>query len=461
MKKKYSFLKETLKGTKEQIGWILILTIIGSKLNVYVPMFIQYALDGVVLQNENLIPNWITCFFYQDNPFFKLGVLGIVLIFLNAIAFITKYIRSKISTHFNLRVNRNVKYTILNHVNKLEYRTFSQINHSDVLQRVNQDALIYAEFFNSQINLFLDTLFIVGFSSWQIFKLNQAFGVFVAILCGMIVLLSIWYYKASLSLVEDTIDANKQIIEKTTNAVNYAKMQKAFNRKNIEIEDFQRVNEAYRKKEIKLGKYRVIYGIGTHTIRNFKEPVLLLFGGILVVYGQMTLATISVLLSYATKISDYIYDSVDKLKDVNQFLVSYRKLSNLMMVKEESEEKPEKNLSGNIVFEKVSVKIGKHILLEDICMEIKMGENIAVVGDNGVGKTVLAKTLLGFYEYEGNIWIGDTNLKEVSPQSIRKYIGLALQDTYLFHDTIANNVNITNRELLACEIKESLKMANI
>ncbi len=77
------------------------------------------------------------------------------------------------------------------------------------------------------------------------------------------------------------------------------------------------------------------------------------------------------------------------------------------------------------------------------------------------GKTVLAKTLIGFYEYEGNIWIGETNIKQVNPKSVRDYIGIALQDTYLFHDTILNNVNITNKELLECEIEEALKLADI
>ena len=77
------------------------------------------------------------------------------------------------------------------------------------------------------------------------------------------------------------------------------------------------------------------------------------------------------------------------------------------------------------------------------------------------GKTVLVKTLLGFYEYEGDIWIGETNLKNVNLASIRDYIGLALQDTYLFHDTIRSNINITNQELLDCEMEEALKVADI
>ena len=461
MKKKYSFLRETLKGTKEQIILILTLTIISSKLNVYVPMFIQYALDGVVQKNESIIPSWIRFFFYTDNLISKLVILAVVLIFLNTIAFAVKYLRSKINTKFNLRINRNVKQTILNHVSKIEYLEFSNIDNADVIQRVNNDAITYSEFFNSQINLFLDTIFIVVFSVVQIFELNKACGIFIFVLCFFIILLSIWYYKVSLKLVEDTVEANRLVVAKTKDAVENSKMQRAFNRKNSEIADFKKINEDYRKKEIRLGKYRVVYGIGTHTIRNFKEPIILLFGGLLVVKGQMTLAVMSVLLTYTTKISDYIYNSVDKLKDLNQFLVAYRKLSNLMKVQEEDIQKEYKLLNGNILFRNVSIKAGEKTIIENINLEIKQGENIAIIGDNGVGKTVFAKTLLGFYEYDGDIYIGDTNIKEVSPKSVRNYIGLALQDTYLFNDTIRNNINITNNELLDCEIKEALKISDV
>ena len=168
-----------------------------------------------------------------------------------------------------------------------------------------------------------------------------------------------------------------------------------------------------------------------------------------------------ILLTYATKISDYIYNTVDKLKDINQFLVSYRKLANLMRVKEEENGKEYKALEGNIVFRNVTIKAGQKDILQNINLEMKQGENVAIIGDNGVGKTVLAKTLLGFYEYDGDILIGETNLKEVSRKSVRDYIGLALQDTYLFHGTIRDNVNITNRELLECEIEEALKVADM
>ena len=386
MNSNYSFLRETLKGTKKLILLILILTIFASKLNVYVPMFIGYVLDGIVLQNEEVIPEWIRNLFFTESLLTKLLILVGVLILVNTIIFILQYLRSKMSTTFNLKINQNVKHTILKHVVNLEYAQLNNINHSDIIQRVNNDATVYSEFFNSQMNLFLDTIFIVSFSVAQIFVLNATVGIFVFVICFLIVVLSIWYYKISKPLVEATLEANKQVIEKARNAVTNSKMQKIFNRKNSEIEDFRTINEAYRKKDIRLGKSRVIYGVGTHTIRNFKEPFILLLGGVLVVQGQMTLATVSILLTYATKISDYIYDTVNKLKDINEFLVSYKKLSQLMKVKEENTEKEYKKLCGNIVFENVTIKAGETELLQNINFEIKQGENIAIIGDNGVRK---------------------------------------------------------------------------
>ncbi len=391
MKKKYSFLRETLKGTKELIGLILVLTIIGSKLNVYVPMFIEYALDGIVLQNEAVIPQCIRNLFYCDSAVVKLLILVAVLVLINTIIIVLQYFRNRMNIKFNLKINRNVKQEILKHVANLEYKQFSTINHSDIIQRVNNDAMVYSEFFNSQMNLFLDTIFIVGFSIFQIFELNKMVGVFVLVICFLIVVLSVWYYKVSKPLVEDTIEANKNVIEKTRNAVTNSKMQRIFNRRKIEIEEFRKINEDYRKKDVKLGKYRTMYGIGTHSIRNFKEPFILLFGGILVVQGQMTLAIVSILLTYATKISDYIYESVDKLKDVNEFLVSYKKLSNLMKVEEENAEKEYVPLHGNIVFENVTIKAGETEIIRNINLEIKQGENIAIIGDNGARKNGASK----------------------------------------------------------------------
>lgn len=458
---KKSFLNVTLKGTKFYIALTLVLSAIYSRLLVYVPMFIQYALDGVILENEEVIPNFIRNLFYSNDKFSKIVVLVLVLVFLNLLIFIINYLKSAINTKFNLMINRNVKEVVLQHVPKIEYMEFSNIDKSNVIQRVNNDATIYSEFFNTQINLLFDTFFIIVFTVVQTLKLNTAVGIFIGIICSSVVILSVWYFKNSKPLVEDIVEMNKEVISKTTMAIEESKMQKIFNRRDKEIDDFLKLNDQYRRKDIKLARVKVIYGIGTHALRNFKEPFILLWGGILVVKGELTLATISILLAYTTKIFYYVYDSVDILKSMNEFLVAYKKLSDLMALKEDVEQNPDVKLDGNIVFENVSIKLHNNTILENLNFTINKNENVAIIGDNGTGKTVISKTLIGFYDYTGNIYIGDYNIKNVSKKSLRDYIGVVLQDTYLFTDTIRNNINITNRDISDEQIIQACKLADI
>lgn len=458
---KNSFLNRTLKGTKIYIILTLILSAIYSKLIVYVPMFIQYALDGIIMGDENVIPNIIKNLFYSDNKISKIIILTLTLIFVNILIFIVSYSKSKINTKFNLKINRNVKEIILEHIPKLEYMEFSNIDKSNVIQRVNNDAATYSEFFNSQINLFFDTIFIIIFAVAQTLQLNIAVGIFIAIICFLIVLLSIWYFKVSKPLVEDIVEMNKEVIDRTTVSIEESKMLKIFNRQEKEIEEFTKMNKEYKAKDIKLAKLKVWYVIGTHALRNFKEPFILLFGGVLAVRGKLTLATIAILLTYSSKILGYVYESVDKLKTINEFIVAYKKLSNLMNYKEERDLKPNVKLKGNIIFKNVSIKIKENTILENLNFTINQGENVAIIGDNGSGKTLIAKTLIGFYEYTGDIFIGKYNIKDVSKKSLRNYIGVVLQDTYLFTDTIKNNINITDKVISNEEIINVCKLADI
>ena len=458
---KNNFLNRTLKGTKIYILLTLILSAIYSRLLVYIPMFIQYALDGVILENENVIPKLIRNLFFSEDKISKIIVLVMVLVIVNVLVFLINYIKSKINTKFNLIINRNVKETVLEHIPKINYMEFSSIDKSNVIQRVNNDANTYAEFFNSQINLFFDTIFIIIFAVAQTLKLNSTVGIFIALICFLIVILSVWYFKISKPLVEDIVEMNRKVIDRTTTSIEESKMLKIFNRRDKEIEEFSKINSEYKSKDIKLAKVKVLYGIGTHTLRNFKEPFILLWGGILVVNGELSLATISILLTYSTKILGYVYKSVEKLKAINEFIVAYKKLSNLMKLDEDIETKPDVTLTGDIVFDNVSIKIKNNELLNNITFTIKPNENIAIIGDNGTGKTVISKTLLGFYDYTGNIFIGKYNIKDVSKKSLMDYIGVVLQDTYLFTNSVEKNITIANPLAKKEDIVRACKLADI
>lgn len=459
--KKNRFLAQTLKNTKLYMVLLLGLSAVNSWLVVLIPMFIKYGIDGVVMKQQAVIPSYITRFFYQDNWEFQMMVIGIFLIGINLLISIITYFKSRMNTKLNIRINKNIKYTILEHVQKLTYQEYNKVEKAEIIQRVNSDANTYANFFNIQLGVIFDTAFVVFFAIKQTTTLNKWVGIYLGITGMMFLILTQWYFKKTRSVVEKNIECERNIIHMTNNAVENSKMIHIFNRERKEINNFKKINEGYKQNDIKFYKLQTVYTITAHTIKNMKEPFILLLGGISVVRQTMTLAEIAVLLSYATKITNYLHELTEKLRLINEFTVAYHKLKDLMNLEEEIDTKPIVTLSGAIQFKEVAIQVEKTTILNHLNFEIQPNEKVAILGDNGSGKTILVKTLLGFYDYTGDIYIGKYNIREINKKSVRSYIGIILQDAFLFSGTIRENINILDKELSDIEIKEACKAADI
>ena len=116
-----------------------------------------------------------------------------------------------------------------------------------------------------------------------------------------------------------------------------------------------------------------------------------------------------------------------------------------------------KNLSKNFRTEEVET-----IALNGISMEVKKGEFIAIMGPSGCGKSTLLKLMMRFYQTDqGSISYGGTNVNEIQTKSLRRGISYVTQETFLFHDTIENNIKIADEHATREEVMEAAKKASI
>ena len=168
--------------------------------------------------------------------------------------------------------------------------------------------------------------------------------------------------------------------------------------------------------------------------------------------------------SLADKIFDCMYTFGENLEVIDDFQVVTKRLRKLLKLKEEEKENYLYNLNGKIIFSKVSIYIDNKVILRDINFIINQGENVAIIGENGSGKSILAKTILGFYKYDGNIYINNHNIKRLNKQDIRKYVELILGESYMFSGSILENLKLDNKANIDiiekttedCEIKEDV-----
>ena len=168
--------------------------------------------------------------------------------------------------------------------------------------------------------------------------------------------------------------------------------------------------------------------------------------------------------SLADKIFDCMYTFGENLEVIDDFQVVTKRLRKLLKLKEEEKENYLYNLNGKIIFSKVSIYIDNKVILRDINFIINQGENVAIIGENGSGKSILAKTILGFYKYDGNIYINNHNIKRLNKQDIRKYVELILGESHMFSGSILENLKLDNKATIDiiekttedCEIKEDI-----
>lgn len=162
---------------------------------------------------------------------------------------------------------------------------------------------------------------------------------------------------------------------------------------------------------------------------------------------------------------NYFLEPVQNLINLQPVLqtavVAAERLSDVIDVETENNDKKKaENLRGDIVFNNVDFRYGnKELLLKNININIGKGEKVAIVGESGCGKTTITKLLMSFYQPEnGKITVGGFDLAEYSPESVREHISYISQNTFLFSDSIYNNLRMGNESITNEKIEEVCRL---
>ena len=451
---------KSLKATKLYMFVILICSIISSFLTIYLTKFISFVIDGVIMK-KMVLPGYITKSFYSDDIKSKLIVLAMYMLIFIIIICISNYIKSMFNTKLRLRMNKNLKIELLNHTTYLEYGEYIKYGKSQILQRVSSDSNTFVDFITSKFNLVVDSIFILIFSMYEILNLNFIVSIVIG---GIIIItiMSIVYLKVTKPIVKKNIDLHEDLISRTMNAVYNQKMIKIFNREKKEIDDFNNISDEYRKNDTKLIDYLIYYELIGTGMRRFKDPFIFLIGGLLIINGKMNIGSLMVLMTYSSNLLEYVVQLIYMINDVNGFLVPTNRINNFLRIKEEEKRKDERKINDiSIEFINVSIKINSITILSQVSFKIEKGQTIYLVGNNGSGKSILIKTLLGFIPYEGDILLGGVNIKKLSNDVIRDYVGVVFQEPFIFSDSIKNNIDVFEKHNNLNEIIEVAKICEI
>lgn len=181
-------------------------------------------------------------------------------------------------------------------------------------------------------------------------------------------------------------------------------------------------------------------------ISNLGYVFVSIIGGIFVLNGSMPLGNVQAFIQYTQQLSHPMGQAAGMANLVQAALASAERIFALLDEEEEAEERPGdvevESLRGHVTFENVHFGYDEEVpVINDVSMEIKEGQTVALVGPTGAGKTTIINLLMRFYEADsGRLLIDDVPFSELSREKVRSCFAMVLQDTWLFSGTIRDNI---------------------
>ncbi|MBJ9991964.1 ABC transporter ATP-binding protein [Paenibacillus sp. S28] len=244
------------------------------------------------------------------------------------------------------------------------------------------------------------------------------------------------------------------------------KIVKAFGRERESVEDFNKINEKLYSSGWKAQFISGIIMPMMMFIGNIGYVLVCVVGGIFVTHGRITIGDVQAFIQYARQFTQPIMQTANIANIIQSTIASAERVFELL---DEEEEVPEaadaavlNNPKGAVQFEHVRFGYKEDaMLIEDMDIDVKPGQTIAIVGPTGAGKTTLINLLMRFYELNGGaITIDGVNITHLKRGNLRSIFGMVLQDTWLFNGTIMENIAYGRAGATNEEVIEAAKAAH-
>lgn len=231
----------------------------------------------------------------------------------------------------------------------------------------------------------------------------------------------------------------------TLNGVKEIKLWNLYNSKQKKFNENQKEWIKSIKKYIMIDFYN---GSSDTILNGFVNSILYIGGGWLVIKNVMSVGSIIAFLTYSTYVTGPISCILDLKYLFSKILPSVRRIINFLELEEENSGEIDLKLNDfvNIELKNISFSYGEYKVLKDLSFKIKKGEKIAIIGENGSGKTTIVQLLLRLLKPEsGVILLNNKNVQEYNIDSYRKLFSVVSQDIYLFQDSLICNLDLENK----------------
>ena len=431
-----------------------IFDLLNSLAELLIPIFMGYAINCAVGAGRV--------------DFSGLTINVLIMLGLVLVAALFNWLGSLTINAFAYKASYTFRDLFFKKINSVPLNFIDTNSHGDLLSRmVNDIDLICDGFLESIASLISGMMTIIG-TIIAMYLLNVKMATIILILTPMSIFIA-WYIVAkSKKYFKMEVQTQGELSGFLEEYIGGERVVKAFSREQKSVDDFKKINQKY----YKIGEKSQFYGNLTNPTTRFINGIVYgvvgLVGALLVLSGEpaFTIGTISSFLTFANSFGRPFNEISSEISDIQ---TAFAAAARVFSVLDEEDEPSDENLpelldcTGEIEIKNVYFSyLPKVKLIENFNVNVHAGQKIAIVGPTGCGKTTMINLLMRFYDINsGEIIVSGKNIHDVTRSSLRSKFGMVLQDTWLFEDTIANNIAYGNPNAPMEEIVEAAKLAGL
>lgn len=372
------------------------------------------------------------------------GILAVI-IGATLIKTVIRYSYQLIFEHVSQSVFRRIREEIFQKMQAWDFSFFDKTRTGDIMARMTGDMEAIRHFMAGVISTLFENVMIFFFAVAMLFTINYKLALVTMCLTPFIAFFAFRLsvkVKPAFSAIREQFSRLNTVVQEN---ISGNRVVKAFAREDYEIEKFSVENNSFREKGVYAAKIWEKYLPVLDSLAGSMSVAVILFGGIMVINNTITLGQMVTFNGYIWALSNPLRMVGWLLNDVQRFAASAEKVRTMMMTEPAIQNKAKciqkDRIQGYVEFQNVSFSYGDEKVLRNISFKAKPGQTIAIIGPTGAGKSTLTNLICRFYDCDGGqVLIDGVNVKDLDIRKLRENISVAMQDIFLFSDTIESNI---------------------
>lgn len=438
---------------------------------VWIPVLIRQTMDAIealLETSDEVYDSVFNILFHREageilatNSLYLLGAVLLYGVFL----FATR--QTIIVT--SRKIEFDLRNEIFDHLLKLPQSYFSRRSSGDVYTRATEDVVRVREYFGPAFMYTVNTLTRAGIIITIMVMVNPMLTFWALLPLPFLSVLAYWISGFIHRRSAEIQQQYSKVVGRAQEAYSSIRLIKAYNREDYEQNRFDVESETYRKKKLRLDVVESLFHPTLNLLIGMSVVLVLWQGGLMVIAGTATVGNIAEFVIDVAYLTWPVASLGYTLNLLQRSAASNNRIQELMQEPVQIQDTSEtdssiKDLSGEIEFHKVSFTYpdASEPALENVNLKINPGEDIAIVGRTGCGKTTLVQLLTRLYDpQEGVITMDGIDIRKIPVSVLRAHIGYVPQETFLFSDTIGENIAFGVDEASDDEIREAADHAQI